>query len=128
MVQNLRDGMLMDTHPTTFDELIRLSGLSHGTDVWLGNAQDLIQQGIVTLQEAICCRDDIMIYLLSKGISPNRSFKIMENVRKGVVARGKCKDWNEWKKDMIEVCHYVVEIWKKKRTSEEEDRLDGNVL
>ena len=91
MVQNLQDGMLMDTHPTTFDELIRLSGLSHGTDVWLGNAQSLIEAGTVTLQDAICCRDDIMIYLIKKGLDPNQSFKIMESVRKGKVARRKRK-------------------------------------
>ena len=86
-------GMLLDTHPTTFDELIRLSGLSHGTDVWLGNAQTLIEQGIVTLQEAICCRDDIMIYLIKKGLPPDKAFKIMEAVRKGKVANGKEDKW-----------------------------------
>ena len=88
-------GMLLDTHPTTFDELIRISGLSHGTDVWLGNAQSLIEQGIVTLQQAICCRDDIMIYLMKKGLPPDKSFKIMEAVRKGKVAKGKEPKWKD---------------------------------
>ena len=88
-------GMLLDTKPTTFDELIRLSGLSHGTDVWLGNAQTLIEQGIVTLQEAICCRDDIMIYLIKKGLPPDKAFKIMESVRKGKVAKGKEPKWKD---------------------------------
>ena len=85
-------GMLLDTKPTTFDELIRLSGLSHGTDVWLGNAQTLIEQGVVTLQEAICCRDDIMIYLIKKGVPPDKAFKIMETVRKGKAL----KDPEKW--------------------------------
>ena len=88
-------GMLLDTHPTTFDELIRISGLSHGTVVWLGNAQSLIEQGIVTLQQAICCRDDIMIYLMKKGLPPDKSFKIMEAVRKGKVAKGKEPKWKD---------------------------------
>lgn len=85
-------GMLVDTKPTTFDELIRISGLSHGTDVWLGNAQSLIEDGIVTLNEAICCRDDIMIYLIKKGLPPNSAFKIMETVRKGKAL----KDPEKW--------------------------------
>ena len=94
-------GMLVDTKPTTFDELIRISGLSHGTDVWLGNAQSLIEQGIVTLQDAICCRDDIMIYLLKKGVPPNHSFKIMETVRKGKALKDPAK-WEEYKALMKE--------------------------
>ena len=76
-------GMLMDTKPTQFDTLIRLSGFSHGTDVWLGNAKDLIVSGTATVSQAIGCRDDIMIYLIKCGIPETRAFKIMEMVRKG---------------------------------------------
>ncbi len=76
-------GMLEDTQPDQFDTLVRLSGFSHGTDVWLGNAKDLITSGTAKVNEAIGCRDDIMIFLISKGIAPKRAFKIMEAVRKG---------------------------------------------
>ena len=95
-------GMLLETKPTTFEELIRLSGLSHGTDVWLGNAQELIQTKTATLSEAICTRDDIMIYLMDKGLPPNTAFKIMESVRKGKVAGGKEPKWSEYEEIMRE--------------------------
>ncbi len=76
-------GMLMDTMPTRFDTLVRLSGFSHGTDVWLGNAKDLITSKTATVDSTIGCRDDIMLYLISCGMPEKRSFKIMEAVRKG---------------------------------------------
>ena len=100
-------GMLVDTKPKTFDELIRISGLSHGTDVWLNNAQELINDGTVTLAEAICCRDDIMIYLINKGLPPNPAFKIMETVRKGKAL----KDPEKWAEYVALMKEHDVPDW-----------------
>ena len=88
--------MLVDTKPKTFEELIRISGLSHGTDVWLNNAQDLVNNKTATLSEAICTRDDIMIYLMNKGVEAELAFTIMESVRKG---KGLKPEWEEAMKE-----------------------------
>ncbi len=81
--------MLVDTQPKQFNTLIRLSGFSHGTDVWAGNIHDLIVNGIATVDETVGCRDDIMLYLIQKGMQPSLAFKFMEAVRKGVIHKGK---------------------------------------
>ncbi len=108
--------MLRDTKPKTFAELVQISGLSHGTDVWLGNAQTLIEQNICELKDVIGCRDDIMVYLMYQGLEPLTSFQIMENVRKGkglspsdieVMKQNKVPDW------YIESCQKIKYMFPK---------------
>ena len=99
-------GMLEETHPTTFSELLQISGLSHGTDVWLGNAEELINKGVVTLKDVIGCRDNIMMDLIHWGMDDSMSFNIMERVRKG---KGIPDDWQQAMRDNENVPDWYID-------------------
>ena len=108
--------IILETHPTTFDDLVKISGLSHGSDVWENNAQDLIKSETATLSEVISCRDDIMNYLVSVGIDDKTAFIIMEFVRRGKASKDKwVKEWYRFVKIMQEhnVPNWYIESCEK---------------
>ena len=100
-------GLVSETKPTTFAELVKISGLSHGTDVWVGNAQELIKNNVVPFKDVIGCRDDIMVYLMYKGMKPLKAFKIMEFVRKGKASKDP-ETWSGFDQEMREA---GIEDW-----------------
>lgn len=118
---NFTIGMVKETKPKTFSELVKISGLSHGTDVWNGNARDLVNNNVVPFSEVIGCRDDIMVYLMNEGMDRLKAFKIMEFVRKGKASKDPEK-WADFSKDLkeagiadwyIDSCHKIKYMFPK---------------